>query len=121
MKTILIADDDRLIVETLNAILTEAGYNIITAYDGEEALSKIIKHTPGLVILDINMPKMNGYDVITEIKNRVVPMPKTIILTVRDTMPEQALGTIIGADLYLTKPFKNAELRDKVQQLLPND
>ncbi len=118
-KTILIADDDRHNVEILNTIFTESGFSVITSYDGADAVNKAKITLPDIVILDIIMPKLNGIDVITELKKVFKNnMPKIIMLTVKETKLDKDFAQKVGADFYITKPFDTKELKSKVYELL---
>ena len=105
-KKILIVDDEMDIVETLRFFLEQEGYECITAFDGIEALNKARAENPGLILLDIMLPKMNGYKVARLLKfdekYRHIPI---IMLTAKTQDIDRVLGIETGADGYLTKPF----------------
>lgn len=116
MENILIVDDEKEIVELIELYLEKENYNIYKAYDGEEALECVRKTEISLAIVDIMMPKLNGFQVIKEIrKDHNIPV---IILSARDDFSDKILGLDIGADDYMTKPFNSLELLARVQAQL---
>jgi GAF domain-containing protein/DNA-binding response OmpR family regulator len=115
-STILVVDDDDSIRSLLNQELTEAGYNIEEAANGKEALEKIRKNRPDLIILDVMMPEMNGFDVAAILKND--PSTMDIPIIVLSIVQDKARGFRIGVDRYLTKPINTAELFTEVGSLL---
>jgi len=113
---ILIADDERAILDTLRAYLTEAGFEVAAARNGREALYAFRHEKPDLVILDVMMPEMNGWDVARLIrKDSQTPI---FFLTARVDEIDQVTGLEIGADEYLTKPFSPRVLVARVRALL---
>lgn len=116
---ILIADDDPEVVELLRFTLEAEHYNVIVASDGEEAWRLTKEQLPDLVILDINMPKMNGFEVCENIRNDgstcLIPI---IMLTSLVRPKDRITGIKLGADEYLTKPFEPFELVARVENLL---
>lgn len=121
-KRILAVDDEKLIVLAIRHNLQLAGYDVIEAYDGREALEKIEVHRPDLVILDVMMPELNGWDVLTCIRDdpelRDTPV---IMLTALGQESDEREGIIRGADLYLTKPYEPQHLIDLVNRLLADE
>ncbi|PKH44809.1 DNA-binding response regulator [Dehalococcoides mccartyi] len=114
-KKILIADDEKRIAEILQAYLEREGFRVIATYDGKTALAKFHEENPDLIILDLMLPEISGWDVCREIrKESHVPI---IMLTARDELTDKLIGLEIGADDYMTKPFESKELvaRVKVQ------
>lgn len=120
VKKILVADDNRDITEMLKTVFEAEGYTVYIASNGEEALVKVKENKPDLVILDVIMPNMDGYDVAyyLNMDTSYSPKPKIIMLTVKETKLDKEFGGAMGADVYLTKPFDIAELRKVVNQLL---
>jgi two-component system sensor histidine kinase/response regulator len=118
-KKILIADDNPDNVELLRKRLNTQGYETTAAFDGEEALQAIAKESPDLLILDVMMPKMDGYEVLRRLKQdeqyRNIPV---ILLTAKKDIPDKLKGLDIGADDYITKPFNPQELLARVKSLL---
>lgn len=115
-QRILICDDQHMIHETLNAYLRNEGYECISAYDGEEALSLFAEKKPDLLILDIMMPKKNGMDVCREI--RQTSHTPIIMLTAKSEEIDRVLGLELGADDYIVKPFSAREVVARVKAVL---
>jgi twitching motility two-component system response regulator PilG len=114
---ILVVDDSATIRRSAESMLTAAGYEVVTAENGFEALSKVARHNPDLIFVDIMMPRLDGYQTCAIIKNnsqyRSTPV---IMLTSKDGLFDQARGRVVGSDLYLTKPFTKEELLAAVKQ-----
>lgn len=114
---ILVVDDSATIRRSAESMLTSAGYDVVTAENGFEALSKVARHNPDLIFVDIMMPRLDGYQTCAIIKNnaqyRSTPV---VMLTSKDGLFDQARGRVVGSDLYLTKPFTKEELLAAVQQ-----
>lgn len=116
MEKILIVDDEKPISDIISYSLQKDGYEVVTAFDGEEALEQFKKEQPDLVILDIMLPKMTGLDVTRELrKTSAVPI---IMLTAKDSEIDKVVGLELGADDYVTKPFSNPELVARVKAML---
>ena len=110
---ILVADDEANIIKLLRLYLREAGYEVVAAHDGREALERFRAESPDLVVLDLMMPHMNGFDVCTEIrKDSDVPV---IMLTARSDDVDKIVGLEMGADDYITKPFNPREVVARVK------
>lgn len=116
MLNILICDDDKEIVEAIKIYLSRQGYNILTAYDGIEALEVIKKNTVHLLIIDIMMPRMDGIRATAKIRE-TNSMP-IIFLSAKSEDTDKILGLDIGADDYITKPFNPLELVARVKSAL---
>lgn len=119
MKKILVVDDEKAILDLVKRILTRGGFEVITASDGEEGLAKVYSEAPDLMILDINMPEMNGWEVCGKIRGD--PLYKhlpIIMLTVRKKKEDQLKGLDLGGDEYITKPFYPTELLARVKTVL---
>jgi two-component system response regulator VicR len=113
MSKILVVDDEASIVTILSYNLKKEGYEVITAEDGESALSLAFSENPDLILLDIMMPVMDGYEVCRKIREKSsVPI---IMLTARADEVDKVIGLEIGADDYVTKPFGNRELIARVK------
>jgi two-component system alkaline phosphatase synthesis response regulator PhoP/two-component system response regulator VicR len=122
-KRVLAVDDEKLIVLAIRHNLEHAGYEVIEAFDGREALEKIEAHRPDLVVLDVMMPELNGWDVLSSIRDdpevRDTPV---IMLTALGHDADEREGVIRGADVYLTKPYEPQQLVELVNRLLaPED
>ena len=115
-KSVLVVDDDQNIRSLLNQELSEAGYRVRLAEDGRKALALIREETPGLVILDVMMPEMNGFDVAAVLKNDPVTMDIPIIIL--SILEDKERGFRLGVDRYLTKPIDTASLFHEVDALL---
>ncbi len=115
-QKILVVDDEASIRRILETRLKMAGYNVVTAEDGEEAVELFNKTNPDIVILDVMMPKMDGYGVTREIR-RVSDVP-IIILTALGDVSERITGLELGADDYVIKPFSPKELEARVKAVL---
>lgn len=112
-EKILVVDDEKAIVDLIKMELTFEGYQVITAFDGEEAVAKSFESYPDLIVLDIMLPKKNGYDVCKEIQQKLdIPI---ILLTAKTDIVDKVLGLELGADDYLTKPFDNRELLARIK------
>lgn len=116
---VLVVDDEPNIVLSFEFLLKQVGYDVRTARDGEEALASIAEFKPGLVLLDVMMPKRDGFDVCRTI--RATPDwadVRVIILTARGSDGDRALGLAAGADEYITKPFSTRDVVEKVRALV---
>ena len=116
MKKILVVDDEKKIVEIIQAYLERDGYQVIAAFDGKTALALALKQHPDLVILDLMLPEISGWEVCRMIrKESEVPI---IMLTARDEVTDKIIGLEMGADDYVTKPFDTKELVSRVRAIL---
>ncbi len=118
-RTILVVDDEAEIVRLLDHNLTKAGYVVITAKDGERGLEAVQRHRPDLVILDIMLPGIDGWDVCKRLKgDPVTAGTPLLLLTARAEEENRILGLELGADDYVTKPFGIREILARVKALL---
>lgn len=113
-KTVLIVEDEKNIVDILRFNLQREGYQTCEAYDGEDGLAKALSVNPDLILLDVMLPKMNGFDVCRRLRDKGDNVP-VIILTAREEEADKVLGLEIGADDYITKPFSMRELIARVE------
>lgn len=113
---ILISEDDEDIIGLLRLYLEKEGYELVLATNGEEAFQKLLQEKISLAILDIMMPKMNGYELTKKI--REISQIPILILSARNQDSEKILGLDLGADDYLTKPFNPLEVIARVKSLL---
>lgn len=113
-KTVLIVEDEKSIVDILRFNLGKEGYNCIAAYDGEAGLNAALTENPDLILLDVMLPKMIGFDVCRALREKGNNVP-VIILTAREEEEDKVLGLEIGADDYITKPFSMRELMARVK------
>ena len=106
--SILVADDDEKIVRLLSLILAEEGWHVLTAYDGVEVINMMDKYSPDLVVLDIVMPKLDGFEVCRQLRQKSrIPI---IALSARGDIADKVKCPNLGADDYITKPFGVSEL-----------
>jgi DNA-binding response OmpR family regulator len=115
-QTILIVDDEKRLVSLVESYLTQEGYRVATAYNGKEALTVANKEKPDLIILDIMMPEMNGYDFMRV--HRAEHDTPIIMLTAKVEDDDKVIGLELGADDYVVKPFKPRELMARVRNVL---
>lgn len=113
MKKILVVDDEKPISDIVKFNLTKEGYEVFTAFDGEEAVERVVEIEPDLILLDLMLPKKDGLEVCREVrKNYEMPI---IMVTAKDSEIDKVLGLELGADDYVTKPFSNRELVARVK------
>lgn len=115
-KKILVVDDEPQIVELLESYLSKEGYAVATAGDGEAALLAAERENPDLILLDLMLPKINGYEVCKQIRTK--SKTPIIMLTARDEEPDKIVGLELGADDYITKPFSPREVVARVRAVL---
>lgn len=122
MKKVLVVDDDSKMVELVKIYLNRDGYRVITAYDGVEAVEAARQNHPDLIVLDLMLPKMDGFEVLKTLRQESdVPV---VMLTARTTEQDKLKGLDLGADDYVTKPFSPRELAARVRAVLrrlPNE
>ena len=113
MQKILIVDDEKPISDIVKFNLTKEGYEVIKAYDGEEALEKVEDEQPDLILLDLMLPKIDGLEVARRVRAKhSIPI---IMVTAKDSELDKVVGLELGADDYVTKPFSNRELVARVK------
>lgn len=112
-KKVLVVDDEKPISDIIKFNLEKEGYEVIVAYDGEEALEKVEDDSPDLIILDLMLPKIDGLEVAKRV--RVKHSTPIIMVTAKDSELDKVLGLELGADDYVTKPFSNRELVARVK------
>lgn len=117
MKRILVIEDEPQMLLGLRDNLELEGYEVATAADGDEGISKAAQFHPDLVILDVMLPRKNGFDVCRELRARAVATP-IVMLTARSAETDKVLGLELGADDYVTKPFSITELLARVRAVL---
>mgnify|MGYP001290573400 CR=1 FL=1 len=117
VKKILVVDDEESIVTLLEYNLSQAGYEVITAYDGEEGYRKAKEEKPDLIVLDLMLPKMDGMEVCKELRKENIHTP-LLMLTAKDDEIDKVLGLELGADDYMTKPFSPREVVARVKAIL---
>ena len=118
-REVLVVEDEASIALSLEFLMEQAGYRVRTAADGASAMDAIAASCPDLVLLDVNMPKMNGYEVCERIReNPDWSAVRIIMLTAKGRDVEREKGLALGADDYITKPFATMEVVSKVRELL---
>ena len=122
MKKILIVDDEAVIIEILQFVLEAQGYECMTAFDGEDGLKLAREANPDLIILDVMMPKINGYKISRLLKfdSKYKDIP-ILMVTARSQENDKLIGEETGADEYITKPFEIEELVNRVNHYLKED
>ena len=117
---VMIIDDSKTIRRTAETLLTKAGCEVITAVDGFDALAKIADSNHDVIFVDIMMPRLDGYQTCSLIKNNAEFSAKPVImLSSKDGLFDKARGRIVGSDEYLTKPFSKEELFDAIERYRP--
>ena len=116
---ILVVDDEKDLVDMLIIRLEAADYEVHAAYDGQEGLNKVKEIMPDIILLDVMMPKLDGYQVCRLLKfdEKFKNIP-IIMLTARGQEQDKETGGQVGADMYVTKPFESADLVQKIEGLL---
>ncbi|WP_301102102.1 response regulator [Propionivibrio sp.] len=118
-KKVLIADDEPNIVISLEFLLRREGFDVLVAVDGEEALVKAREEKPDLILLDVMMPKMNGFDLCQALRaDHDLDDMRILMLSAKGRETEVSKGLGLGADAYVTKPFSTKELVLQVRSLL---
>jgi DNA-binding response OmpR family regulator len=113
METILVVEDDPSIQRGLELNLQVEGYSVITASDGEEGLKQALERRPDILLLDVMLPKLSGFDICRQIRKQGLTMP-IIMLTAKTQEIDKIMGLELGADDYVTKPFSVAEVVARV-------
>lgn len=121
MATVLVAEDEPFIVECLQFLLQRAGYKMIAVSDGLAVFPKLTEEKPDLLILDVMLPEMNGFDVLRRIREsaETEDLP-VLVLTAKGQNADRTRILELGADEFVTKPFSNTDLMDRVRALLGN-
>jgi two-component system, OmpR family, response regulator VicR len=115
-ELVLVVDDEKTLVKALSFSLEKEGFRVEQAYDGEEALKKVFEIKPDIVVLDLMLPEVDGFEVCRSIRKKLdVPI---IMLTARSEDIDKVLGLELGADDYLTKPFNSRELVARIKAIL---
>jgi len=118
-KRVLIVDDEQNIAISVEYLMRREGFEVTVAKDGEEGLAKIRSSKPDLVLLDVMMPKMDGFQVLTEARaDKELDSVRIIMLTAKGREAEVEKGLSLGADAYIPKPFSTSDLVNRVKTLL---
>ncbi|MEO8357004.1 MAG: response regulator transcription factor [Chloroflexota bacterium] len=115
-KTIMVVDDEKRLVSLVESYLTREGYRVVSAYNGRDALTVAHREHPDLIVLDVMMPEMDGYEFMR--KHRADHNTPIILLTARVDDEEKVIGLEVGADDYMTKPFRPRELVARIRAVL---
>ena len=119
VKKVLIADDEPNIVVSLEFLMRRQGYDVRVATNGEDALSAVAEFQPDLILLDVMMPRMSGYDVCQKVReNPAWQGMRIVMLSAKGRDVEVTKGMAVGADAYVTKPFSTQELLATVGRML---
>ena len=119
-ETLLVVDDSPVIVRLLSLALTQNGYQVVTAADGEEGLARVRELSPPLVFLDAMMPKLNGYEVCEAVRadESLARRPYVIMLTAAGQETDRERAEAVGVDEFMTKPFSPSALIERVREVL---
>ena len=119
-RKILVIDDDPTVIRMTRGVLTSNGFDVLTAQEAAQGLEMAMKDKPQLIILDVMMPIINGFNICRLMKSQEnfkhIPI---ILLTSRSQEQDRKIGEEVGADAYVTKPFKTEDLLQKINALLP--
>jgi DNA-binding response OmpR family regulator len=115
-ETVLLVDDDAALLEVMSIVLSSEGYRVVTAVDGSEALREIGREGLDLVVLDVMLPRISGFEVLKKIREKSdVPV---VMLTAKSQSVDKVVGLELGADDYITKPFDTKELLARIRAIL---
>ena len=116
---VLIAEDEPNIVESLSFMLRRAGYDVASAQDGEAALAGLRSQPAQLLILDLMLPRLNGFEVLKALRaDAALAATPVLVLTAKGQQQDRRLAEAIGADAFMTKPFSNREIMEEVRRML---
>lgn len=116
-QKVLVVDDEQSIVTLLQYNLEQSGFEVLTAFDGEEGINKIFSEDPDIVVLDLMLPKMDGVEVCKAVRSEKNQVP-ILMLTAKDDEFDKVLGLELGADDYMTKPFSPREVTARLKAIL---
>jgi len=118
-KKVLVCDDEPYIVESVSYVVRKAGYEVVVAEDGEEALAAALRERPDLIFLDIMMPRLSGYEVCRRLKEDPKARESYIVmLTARGQEEDERQALEMGANEFMTKPFSPRKMKAKLQEIL---
>lgn len=118
-RRVLVVDDEPFILRSLSFVLKKEGFDVSEARNGEEALEKIRAEHPSLVLLDVMMPKKNGYEVLSEVKaDEQLKATYVIMLTAKGQEADRVKGLALGVDEYMTKPFSPMKIVERAKAIL---
>ena len=119
VRTVVVAEDDPDVMHIVDAQVRAAGYKVIVAFDGEQTLAIVRVHSPDVLVLDLMMPKLSGFDVLAQLgQSAATPRPRIIVLSGRGREPDVVRAFELGADDYMIKPFNPQELMARIASLL---
>ena len=114
---VLLVDDSKTIRSTAESLLKKTGCNVVTAEDGFDALSMVVKEDPDIIFIDVMMPRLDGYETCSMIRsNEQYSDTPIVMLSSKSSFCDKAKGDVVGADAYLTKPFAREELVDAINK-----
>ena len=117
MKKILFVDDSKTILHKASEALESAGYDVVTAEDGFDAITKVTDHNPDLIFVDIMMPRLDGYQTCSLLKNNSVYRETPVVMvSSKDGLFDRARGSIVGAQGHINKPFTDSDLVGAVER-----
>ena len=118
-KKILVVEDEESLLKLQSVLLTLRGYNVKGVTDGQAALEAVVATNPDLILLDIMLPKIDGFQVCRQVKaNKATHHIPVIMLTAKKSMEDRVMGKQAGADMYITKPYKSSMVIETIQKLL---
>ncbi|MEZ5856918.1 MAG: response regulator [Hyphomicrobiaceae bacterium] len=121
-QSVLIVDDESYIVTSLSFVMKAAGFEVRSASDGEQALERVAEAVPDLIILDVMMPKLDGFEVCKAIRaNPSLNGVRIMMLTAKGRDSEREKGLELGADAYLTKPFSTRDILRQAKEILSRE
>ena len=118
--TILVAEDDEIMRDLVARWLTAAGYQVARASNGEEVIEVIREAKPAAIIMDVTMPRMNGFQVLAQFRAQGLPLPPVLLLTGRQTAEDVRKAVSLGAKDYIAKPVERAHLLSRLERILKN-
>lgn len=118
MYKVLLVDDEKMTVEAIENFLIKHGFEVFTAFNGEQAKKKIQENKPDIILLDIVMPKMDGFEVLDWVRKNIQGRIPVIIISVKNKLDDIKKGYTCDVDFYLPKPFSNQELLRSIKTVL---
>lgn len=118
-QRILVVDDDNSNLELARKILGASGYDVVLARDGHEAVKAAVTSSPDLILMDLSLPGLNGWEAVQQIRNRVARAIPIVALTAHAMAGDREQALAAGCTEYLAKPYKPVDLRAKISSLLP--
>lgn len=116
--TILVAEDDEIMRDLVSRWLVSAGYQVARASNGEEVIELIREARPAAIVMDVTMPRMNGFQVLAQFRSQGLPLPPVLLLTGRQTAEDVRKAVSLGAKDYIAKPVERAYLLSRLERIL---